>query len=91
MLIVRKRKAAQRERSPTNAVYFEREIYGECYHLYEELRNNWRGPQLYHGYARLLPDTFDCIATAVRDDVDHIVTKFQRPISLQQRFMLAIT
>jgi hypothetical protein len=44
MLIVRKRKAAQRKRSPTNAIYFQREIYGEFHHLYEELRNILRGP-----------------------------------------------
>jgi hypothetical protein len=58
ILTVRKRKVAQRERSPTNTNYLEREIYGKFYYLYEKLRNNWEGPQLYHGYARLLPDTF---------------------------------
>jgi hypothetical protein len=44
MLIVRKRKATQRKRSPTNAIYFQREIYGEFHHLYEEVRNISRGP-----------------------------------------------
>jgi hypothetical protein len=51
MLIVRKRKAALRKRTPTNAVFLE---YGEFHHLYEELRNNSTGPQLFHGYARML-------------------------------------
>jgi hypothetical protein len=61
MLIVRKRKAAQRRRSPTNAIYLETEIYGEFHHLYEELRNKSRGPQMFYGYARILPYIFDYI------------------------------
>jgi hypothetical protein len=46
LLIVRKRKAAQKRRSTTNAIYFEKEIYGEFHHLYEELKNISRGPNL---------------------------------------------
>jgi hypothetical protein len=65
MLIVREKKAAQKKRSPTNAINFKREIYGEFYHLYEELRNNSRELQLFHGYARMLPDTFYYIANAI--------------------------
>jgi hypothetical protein len=55
MLIVLERKATQRKRSPTNAIYLEKEIYGEFYHLYEELRNNSRGPQLFR-------DDASCVA-----------------------------
>jgi hypothetical protein len=90
MLIVRKRKAVQRKRTPTNAIYLEREVYGEFHHLYEELRNNSTRPQLFHGHARMLPDTFDYIVNAVRDKLDYSVTNFQRPISLEERLMLTM-
>jgi hypothetical protein len=43
MLIVTKRKAAQKRSSQTNALYLDRQIHGEFHHLYEELRNNARG------------------------------------------------
>jgi hypothetical protein len=44
MLIVRERKAAQRKIPATNAIYFQKEIYREFHHLYEEPRNISRGP-----------------------------------------------
>jgi hypothetical protein len=72
-----KRKAVQRKRTPTNGIYLEKEVYSEFYHLYEELRNNSTGPQLFHGYARMLPDTFDYIVNAVRDELDYTVANFQ--------------
>jgi hypothetical protein len=52
---------------------------GKCefHHLYEELRNNSRRKQLFHGYARMLPDAFDYIANAIRDEMDYSVTNFQ--------------
>jgi hypothetical protein len=34
------------------------------------MRNNSRGKQLFQGYARMLPDTFDYIANAIRDEMD---------------------
>jgi hypothetical protein len=65
-----KKENCSKEKNSTNAVYLEKEVYSEFHHLYEELRNNSTGPQLIHGYARMLPDTFDYIVNAVRDELD---------------------
>jgi hypothetical protein len=42
------------------------------------------------GHARMIPDTFDYTAYAIRDEMDYNVSNFQLQISLDERLMLTI-
>lgn len=77
-------------RHTTNSIYLEREKYGEFHHLYEKLRSCPRGPALFRGYSRMLPETFDYIVEAITSEINLPETNFQRPISVRERLMLTL-
>lgn len=80
----------RRVRRSTSIVYLDRAKYGEFHHLYEKLRNCPRGPELFRGYSRMLPETFDYIVNSIAPEIKHGDTNFQHPISTKERLMLTL-
>jgi hypothetical protein len=81
MLVVRRRKAAQRKRSPTNAIYLAN--FAIC-------MRNWEIIQQDHSSVTNMQECYMIHLITLLREFDYCVTSVQRPMSLEERQMLTI-
>lgn len=65
----------------------DRLVFGEFYHLYNQLRNN---DVLFRSYTRMTVETFDYLVEMIRPEFDLKYTNFQDPIPIEERLVVTI-
>lgn len=62
-------------------------IRGEFHNQYFDLRED---ESAFYDYISMSPEAFDYLCNMIRDDCNHVVTNYRRPISVEERLVLTI-
>ncbi|CAK1590297.1 unnamed protein product [Parnassius mnemosyne] len=77
----------KRKRRQHKILYRSRNLRGEFFNLYFDVRNN---EEDFYDYLSMSRETFDYICNGIRSDCNHRVTNFKKPISVEERLVLTI-